>query len=71
MNISLGKEQVCVIIHMQDIRKTFYPNLQGSVCRRHVGVPLTGTNMQAAANQQKHLFLSFPTYAKIHRLRNS
>ena len=30
--------------------------------RRHVCVPFRGTDM-AAGNQQKHLFLSFPTYA--------
>ena len=51
--------------------KRFTQIYKGFVCRRHVGVPLRGTNMRAAANQQKHLFLSFPTYAKIHRLRNS
>ena len=28
----------------------------------HVCVPFRGTNM-AAGNQQKHMFLSFPTYA--------
>ena len=48
----LAKKQVCAIFHMRDIRKW----------RHHVGVPLRGTNM-AAGNQQKHLFLSFPTNA--------
>ena len=48
----LAKKQVFAIFHMRDIRKW----------RRHVGVPLRGTNM-AAGNQQKHLFLSFPTNA--------
>ena len=48
----LAKKQVFAIFHMRDIRKW----------RGHVGVPLRGTNM-AAGNQQKHLFLSFPTNA--------
>ena len=50
--------------------KTFYPNLESFVWRRHVSVPFRGTNM-AAGNQQKHLFLSFPTDVWIRRLRNS
>ena len=48
----LAKKQVSAVFHMRDIRKW----------RRHVRVPLRGTNM-AAGNQQKHLFLSFPTNA--------
>ena len=48
----LTKKQVCAIFHMRDIRKW----------RRHVGVSFKGTNM-APGNQQKHLFLSFPTNA--------
>ena len=48
----LAKKPVSAVFHMRDIRKW----------RRHVGVPLGGTNM-AAGNQQKHLFLSFPTNA--------
>ena len=56
----LAKKQVCAIFHMRGIRKW----------RCHDGVPLRGTDM-AAGNQQKHLFLSFPTNARIHRLRNS
>ena len=68
---SLAKNQICAIFDMRDIGKNVLPKfLEGFVYRRHVGVPLRGTNM-AAGNQQKHLFLSFPTYARIHHLRNS
>ena len=57
-NLVLGKVSgLCEILG-----KTFYPNLYSFVWRRHVCVPFRDTNM-AAGNQQKHLFLSFPTYA--------
>ena len=46
----LAKKQVRAIFYIRDIRKW----------RRNVRVPLRGTNL-AAGNQQKHLFLSFPT----------
>ena len=50
--------------------KNVLPKFISFVWRRHVGVPLRGTNM-AAGNPQKHLLLSFPTNAWIHCLRNS
>ena len=60
---SLAKNQVYAVVHMRDIRKNVLPNfIIFFVWRRHVCVPFRGTNM-AARNQQKHLFLSFPTYA--------
>ena len=55
----LTENQVCTIIHMRDIRKSVYLNLQGFVGRRHV----LRVTIMAAGNQSKHLFLSFPTYA--------
>ena len=58
----LEKNQVGAIIHFRDIRKNVLPKFIRFVWRRHVGVPLRVQNM-AAGNQQKHLFLSFPTYA--------
>ena len=39
-----------------------YKALYGNAMFEYVCVPFRGTNM-AAGNQQKHLFLSFPTYA--------
>ena len=59
---SLAKNQVYAIVHMRDIRKNVLPKFISFVWGRHVCVPLRGTNT-AAENQQKHLFLSFPTYA--------
>ena len=59
------KNQAYAIFHVRDIRKNVLPNFI-----KHVGVPLRDINM-AAGNQQKHLFLSSPTNARIHRLRNS
>ena len=59
---SLAKNQVYAIVHMRDTRKNVLPLLYSFVWRRHVCVPFRGTNM-AAENQQKHLFLSFPTHA--------
>ena len=59
------KNQACAIFHVRDIRKNVLPNFI-----KHVGVPLRDINM-ASRNQQKHLFLSSPTNARIHRLRNS
>ena len=47
----LAKNQVCAIFHMGDIRKNV-------VSRRHVCVPLRGTNV-AAGNQQIHLVFEF------------
>ena len=55
---SLAKNQVYAMVHMRDIRKNVLPKF--IVWRRHVCVPFRSTNM-AAGNQQKHLFLSFPT----------
>ena len=66
----LASNQVYAIIHLRNIWKSVLPKLYGFVWRRHVGVPLRGTKI-AAENQRKHLDLSFPTYALIHRLRNS
>ena len=48
---SLVKNQVYATVHMRDIPKN----------GRHACVPFKGTNM--AAGNQKHLFLSFSTYA--------
>ena len=59
------KNQACAIFHVRDIQKNVLPNFV-----KHVGVPLRDINM-ASRNQQKHLFLSSPTNARIHRLRNS
>ena len=50
---SLAKNRVYAIVHMRDIRENVLPKF----C-----APFRGTNM-AAGNQQKHLSLSFPTYA--------
>ena len=62
----LAKNQVCAIIHMGDFRKQrftqIYKALYGDAMLVSSCVPLTSTNM-AAGNQQKHLFLFFPTYA--------
>ena len=58
---SLAKNQVYAIVHMRDTWKNVLPNLYSFVWRRHVCVPFRGTNV-AAGNQQKHLFLSFPTH---------
>jgi len=58
---SLAMNQVCAIIYMRDIRKNVKPKFISFVWRRHVGVPVRGTNV--AGDQHKHLFLSFPNYA--------
>ena len=58
---SFAMNQVCAIIYMRDIRENVLPKFISFVWRRHVGVPLRGTNM--AGDQHKRLFLSFPTYA--------
>ena len=55
---NLAKNQVCAIFHMRDIRKKVLPKFKALYRRRHVCVPLRGTNMDAG-NQQNHLFLSF------------
>ena len=55
---SSKKNQVCAIFHRikcKILGKKFYPNLQSFVWRRHVGVPLRGTNM-AAEKQQTSIF---------------
>ena len=57
---SLAKNWVCTIFHTQDIQKNVSFEFIKLIWRHHVGVPLRGTNM-AARNQQKLLFLSFPT----------
>ena len=63
---SLAKNQVYAMVHTRDIRKNVLPKFiklrMPGVWRRHICVPFRGTNI-AAGNQQKHLFLSFPTYA--------
>ena len=68
---SLAKNQVCAIFHMRDRRKNILPKFKKlSLEMPYACVPFRGKNM-AARNQQKHLFLSFPTNAWIFRLRNS
>ena len=50
----VAKSQVCAVFHLREIfGKMFYPNLQSFVWRRHVVVPLRGTNM-ATGNQTTH-----------------
>ena len=67
---SLAKIQVYKIVHMRDIRKNVLPKFIKLCLETPCLYPFQGTNM-AAGNQQKHLFFSFPTYARILRLRNS
>ena len=55
---SLAKNQVYAIVHMRDITE-IYKALYGDA----LFVSLSGGTNMAAGNQQKHLFLSFPTYA--------
>ena len=59
---SLAKSQVYAIVHMRDIRKNVLPKFLKLCMETPCLCPFQGTNM-AAGNQQKHLFLSFPTYA--------
>ena len=59
---SLAKNQVYAIVHLRDIRKKVLPKFIKLCMETPCCVPFRGTNM-AAEKQQKHLFLSFPTYA--------
>ena len=59
---SLAKNQVYAIVHMRDIRKNVLPKFIKLCMKTPCLCPSRCTNM-AAGNQQKHLFLSFPTYA--------
>ena len=52
---SFARNEVCAILHIPGIRENFCANLQSFVWRRHLGVPLRGTNM-TARNQKKHVF---------------
>ena len=52
---SLGKNQVCVIFHMQDLWKNVLPKF----INRHIGVPLGGTNMAAKNNKISVFELSY------------
>ena len=54
---SFAKNQVYAIVHMRDIRKIVLPKFI-KLCME---TPCLCPYM-AAGNQQKHLFLSFPTY---------
>ena len=56
---SLAKNQVYKVVHMP---AKYSVKGFTQIYKCHVCVPFKGTNM-AAGNQQKHLFLSFPTYA--------
>ena len=59
---SLAKNQVCATFHMRHIQKNVLPIVIKFLWRCHVGVSLRGTKFNiATANQQKHLFLGFPT----------
>ena len=58
---SLAKNQVYAIVHVQDIRKNVLPKFIKLCMETPCLCPFQGTNL-AAGNQQKHLFLSFPTY---------
>ena len=59
---SLAKNQVYAIVHMQDIRKNVLPKFIKLCMETPCLCPFQG-HIMAAGNQQKHLFLSFPTYA--------
>ena len=59
----LAKNQVYAIVHMRDIRKNVLPKFIQLLYRDAMFVSLSGALFMAAGNQQKHLFLSFPTYA--------
>ena len=58
----LAKNQVCAIFHMPDIWKNVLPKFIKLCMETPCLCLFEGTNM-AAGNQQKHLFLSFPTNA--------
>ena len=59
---SLAKDQVYATVQMREIRKNVLPKFMKLCMETPYLFPFRGTNM-AARNQQKHLFLSFPTYA--------
>ena len=72
---SLAKKQLAfAIFHMRDIQKNVLLKFISFVWRSHVCVPFNSggqiwPNMAAGNQQDQHLFLSFPTYAWILRLR--
>ena len=59
---SLAKNQVYAIVHMRDIRKNVLPKFIKFCMETPCLCPFEG-HKYAAGNQQKHLFLSFPTNA--------
>ena len=59
---SLAKNQVYAIVHTRDIQKNVLPKFIKLCMETPCMCPFKGTNM-TAGNQQKHLFLSFPTFA--------
>ena len=59
---SLAKNQVCAIFHMRDIRKNVLRKFIKLCMEDAMFVSIKG-HQYGAGNQQKHLFLSFPTNA--------
>ena len=58
----LAKNQVYAIVHMRDIRKNVLPKFIKLCMETPCLCPFQG-HKYGRGNQQKHLFLSFPTYA--------
>ena len=59
---SLAKNQVYAIVHMRDIWKKRFTQIYKVLYGDAMFVSLSGGTNMAAGNQQKHLFLSFPTW---------
>ena len=59
---SLAKNQVDALVHMRDIWKNVLPKFIKLCMETPCLCPFQGAKNMAAGNQQKHLFLSFPTY---------
>ena len=60
---SHAKNQVDAIVRVRDIRKNVLPKFIKLCMETPCLCPFQGHKYMAAGNQQKHLFLSFPTYA--------
>ena len=60
---SLAKNQVYAIVHLRGLREKRFTQIYKALYGDTMFVSISGAQNMTTGNQQKHLFLSFPTNA--------